>query len=207
VVSRCPRTYSGRDPCPGTVGAHRRLFYGRPRTGACQRPVPAQRAPLSRVCGCFGDRVDGVLTLGYSRQAPWAPVRWECRARCHFAIRPSWRRPALHPGPPRRPVSGLAVPAPSSVAIATRAAMLGLTCQPVYLLVSAQMYLSYTSAGGVCLGVRTRRSQPGWACISARLTAPRRPGAGGRGGDSLMAGDRGCDASRAGMIRHQPSQE
>jgi hypothetical protein len=24
---------SGRDPCPGTVGAHRRLFHGRPRTG------------------------------------------------------------------------------------------------------------------------------------------------------------------------------
>ncbi len=32
-VSRCPRTYSGRRPCPRTVGAHRRLFDGRPRTG------------------------------------------------------------------------------------------------------------------------------------------------------------------------------
>ena len=32
-VSRCPRTYSGRDSCPITVGAHRRLFHGRPRTG------------------------------------------------------------------------------------------------------------------------------------------------------------------------------
>src|SRR5450756_501134 len=30
-VSRCPRTYSGRDLCPRTVGAHRRLFHGRPR--------------------------------------------------------------------------------------------------------------------------------------------------------------------------------
>ena len=35
ALSRCPRTYSGRDPCPRTVGAHRRLFYGRPRTGPC----------------------------------------------------------------------------------------------------------------------------------------------------------------------------
>src|SRR5580693_2703917 len=33
AVSRCPRTYSGRDSCPGAVGAHRRLFHGRPRTG------------------------------------------------------------------------------------------------------------------------------------------------------------------------------
>jgi hypothetical protein len=32
-VSRCPRTYSGRDSCLITVGAHRRLFHGRPRTG------------------------------------------------------------------------------------------------------------------------------------------------------------------------------
>jgi hypothetical protein len=32
-VSRCPRTHSGRDSCPITVGAHRRLFHGRPRTG------------------------------------------------------------------------------------------------------------------------------------------------------------------------------
>jgi hypothetical protein len=33
AVSRCPRTHSGRDWCPKTVGAHRRLFHGRPRTG------------------------------------------------------------------------------------------------------------------------------------------------------------------------------
>jgi hypothetical protein len=33
AVSRCPRTYSGRDPCPRTVGAHHRCFHGRPRTG------------------------------------------------------------------------------------------------------------------------------------------------------------------------------
>jgi hypothetical protein len=33
ALSRCPRTYSGRDLRPGTVGAHRRLFHGRPRTG------------------------------------------------------------------------------------------------------------------------------------------------------------------------------
>jgi hypothetical protein len=33
AVSRCPRTHSGRDSCPITVGAHRRLFHGRPRTG------------------------------------------------------------------------------------------------------------------------------------------------------------------------------
>jgi hypothetical protein len=98
AVSRCPRTYSGRDPCPRTVGAHRRLFYGRPRTGPCQRRVPARRAPLSRVCGCFGDRVDGVLTLGYSRQAPCAPCPLGMPSSVSFAIRPSWRRPALHRG-------------------------------------------------------------------------------------------------------------
>src|SRR5271163_3983391 len=33
AVSRCPRTHSGRDSCPITVGAHRRLFHGGPRTG------------------------------------------------------------------------------------------------------------------------------------------------------------------------------
>ena len=33
AMSRCPRTQSGRVLCPGTVGAHRRLFHGRPRTG------------------------------------------------------------------------------------------------------------------------------------------------------------------------------
>ena len=33
AVSRCLRTHSGRDSCPITVGAHRRLFHGRPRTG------------------------------------------------------------------------------------------------------------------------------------------------------------------------------
>ena len=104
---------SGRHPCPRTVGAHRRLFYGRPRTGPCQRRVPARRAPLSRVCGCFADRVDGVLTLGYSRQAPCAPCPLGMPSSVSFAIRPSWRRPALHRGhvalsagwpyPPRRP--------------------------------------------------------------------------------------------------------
>jgi hypothetical protein len=32
-VLRCPRTYSGRRQGLITVGAHRRLFHGRPRTG------------------------------------------------------------------------------------------------------------------------------------------------------------------------------
>jgi hypothetical protein len=33
AVSRGPRTYSGRRPAARAVGAHRRLFHGRPRTG------------------------------------------------------------------------------------------------------------------------------------------------------------------------------
>ncbi len=37
AVSRCPPTYSGRDPCPRTVGAHRRLFLRTATDGA----VPA----------------------------------------------------------------------------------------------------------------------------------------------------------------------
>src|SRR6267154_2101932 len=32
-VARCPRTHSGRRQGLITVGAHRRLFHGRPRTG------------------------------------------------------------------------------------------------------------------------------------------------------------------------------
>src|SRR6266700_8352608 len=40
-VSRCPRTYSGRDSCLITVGAHRRLFHGRPRTGRAAGVFPA----------------------------------------------------------------------------------------------------------------------------------------------------------------------
>ncbi len=41
AVSRCPRTHSGRDSCPITVGAHRRLFHGRPRTGRAGGVFPA----------------------------------------------------------------------------------------------------------------------------------------------------------------------
>src|ERR1700722_13668038 len=45
VVSRCPRTHGGRGLCPGTVGAHRRLFHGRPRTGrGWQRVSPGSNA-------------------------------------------------------------------------------------------------------------------------------------------------------------------
>ena len=36
-VSRCLRTYSGRRPAARTVGVHRRLFHGQPRTGRAGR--------------------------------------------------------------------------------------------------------------------------------------------------------------------------
>jgi hypothetical protein len=45
AVSRCPRTYSGRRPAARTVGVHRRLFHGRPRTG---RVVRVFRLDVSR---------------------------------------------------------------------------------------------------------------------------------------------------------------
>jgi hypothetical protein len=40
AVSRCPRTHGGRDSSPITVGAHRRLFHGRPRTGRADGVFP-----------------------------------------------------------------------------------------------------------------------------------------------------------------------
>jgi hypothetical protein len=40
AVSRCPRTHGERVLCPGTVGAHRRLFHGRPRTGRGGSAIP-----------------------------------------------------------------------------------------------------------------------------------------------------------------------
>jgi hypothetical protein len=51
VVPRCPRTHGGRDLCPGTVGAHRRLFHGRPRTGP---PSPCFRLSGRRRLGSPG---------------------------------------------------------------------------------------------------------------------------------------------------------
>jgi hypothetical protein len=39
-VLRCPRTHGGRDLGPGTVGAHRRLFHGQPRTGRAAARSP-----------------------------------------------------------------------------------------------------------------------------------------------------------------------
>src|SRR5271169_3469177 len=47
-VSRCPRTHSGRDSCPITVGAHRRLFHGRPRTGRAGGMFRLDVPPVSR---------------------------------------------------------------------------------------------------------------------------------------------------------------
>jgi hypothetical protein len=63
AVSRCPRTYSGRDSCPITVGAHRRLFHGRPRTG---RAGGMFRLYTRRSAGWWhlGDRDDGVSAAG-----------------------------------------------------------------------------------------------------------------------------------------------
>ena len=62
-VSRYPRTYSGRDSCLITVGAHRRLFHGRPRTG---RAGGMFRLYARRSAGSWhlGDRDDGVPGLG-----------------------------------------------------------------------------------------------------------------------------------------------
>ena len=63
AVSRCPRTHSGRDSCPITVGAHRRLFHGRPRTG---RDGGMYRLYARRSVGSWhlGDRDDGVPASG-----------------------------------------------------------------------------------------------------------------------------------------------
>jgi hypothetical protein len=63
AVSRCPRTYSGPDSCPITVGAHRRLFHGRPRTG---RAGDMYRLYARRSVGSWhlGDRDDGVSASG-----------------------------------------------------------------------------------------------------------------------------------------------
>jgi hypothetical protein len=65
-VSRCPRTHSGRDSCLITVGAHRRLFYGRPRTG---RAGGMFRLYARRSAGSWhlGDRDDGVPASGTPR--------------------------------------------------------------------------------------------------------------------------------------------
>src|SRR6267154_4797312 len=49
AVLRCPRTHSGRDSCPVTVGAHRRLFHGRPRTGRTGGVFRPDVGPPSRV--------------------------------------------------------------------------------------------------------------------------------------------------------------
>src|SRR5579871_5643567 len=63
TVSRCPRTHSGRDSCLITVGAHRRLFHGRPRTGRAggMFGLYARRSAGS---WHLGDRDDGVPTSG-----------------------------------------------------------------------------------------------------------------------------------------------
>jgi hypothetical protein len=63
AVSRCPRTYGGRVWCPVTVGAHRRLFHGRPRTGRAggMYRLYARRSAGSRYPG---DRDDGVPAPG-----------------------------------------------------------------------------------------------------------------------------------------------
>src|SRR6266568_5504876 len=63
AVSRCPRTHSGRDSCPITVGVHHRLFHGRPRTG---RAGGMFRLYARRSAGSWhlGDRDDGVPASG-----------------------------------------------------------------------------------------------------------------------------------------------
>jgi hypothetical protein len=78
AVSRCPRTHSGRDSCPGTVGAHRRLFHGRPRTGRAsgvfggisgvsrpktKGPLACQRAKPPRASSRHGLMMTGPAAL------------------------------------------------------------------------------------------------------------------------------------------------
>ena len=88
-VSRCPRTYSGRRPCPRTVGAHRRLFDGRPRTG-----------PDSGVFRL--DRRRSVALTGASAIALMARRPSATRGRRRLSM-PVWERRA-----PCRPVGALA---------------------------------------------------------------------------------------------------
>ena len=136
AVSRCPRTYSGRDSCPITVGAHRRLFHGQPRTGRAggMFQVYARRSVGS---WHFGDRDDGVPASG---TPGLMSVR---RARPSLALSP-------HQTEPGCPVGGSAATCTLSVGTGPRPRSRWLH-QLAYLLVRGRIYLRCTSARGVYL--------------------------------------------------------
>jgi hypothetical protein len=59
AVSRCPRTHGGRVLCPGTAGAHRRLFHGRDAVAARSPVVTPKPAAFSSCRGSvIGSRHD-----------------------------------------------------------------------------------------------------------------------------------------------------
>ena len=95
AVSRCPRTYSGRRRCPGTVGAHRRLFHGRPRTG---RASGVFRLDRRRLVGLVGASAIALMACRPSaiRAGTVCPCPLGTPGLMSFRTQPSWRRPAPH---------------------------------------------------------------------------------------------------------------
>ena len=89
AVLRCPRTYSGRDLCPRTVGAHRRRFHGRPRTGPAGsvsrldvRTEPDVHPPVSAdPCGWPGEG---------TRERHRCPAEWAGGPRERDACQAEW---------------------------------------------------------------------------------------------------------------------
>jgi hypothetical protein len=111
VVSRCPRTHGGRDLGPATVGAHRRLFHGRPRTGrGWQRVSPGSDAEGGGFRLAARLRQRELPRLAGHRDAapgpaPAAGMRRTFRAPRSYPARGGGRRPRpqagrLLPGPP-----------------------------------------------------------------------------------------------------------
>jgi hypothetical protein len=163
--------------------------------GPRQRRVSARRAPLSRVCGRVGDRVDSVLTLGYPRQAPCCPCPPGTPSPVSFAIRPSWRRPAPHQG--HVALSAGRPHPPSSVAIALRAALLGLTWPARGLAGERANYLRSTSA---------RRSRRFGGAGRVVETGRQRGLPGLQSGDGNGLGPAGSErlGGRAGQVQGPP---
>ena len=97
VMLRCPRTHSGRASVPhgrsvctvAAVGAHRRLFHGRPRTGCADHAFRAYGERRSRAC----------IPCGHRRSArlPWASRPYETgdRRQCSPRGPTPGRPPAL----------------------------------------------------------------------------------------------------------------
>ena len=88
AASRCPRTHSGRDLCPGTVGAHRRLFYGRPRTGRGGSAFPRVTKMAAAFSSYRGFVIGSTTICGISGRV-WVPEKVSPHATCEY----SWIRP------------------------------------------------------------------------------------------------------------------